>query len=455
MAILWVIMIFYTISSWLFGYTLPHNASIDISGLTWVFAIFSLISTSLWLFVQAGFLFVNNKVINYQRKALINWRKNNSSKFCVSIIIPAKNEEAVIKRTITNCLSQTYRNIEVVVVCHNCTDGTYFAATQVHDSRVRVFDCKTKEAGKGLALDFGAKRSRGEFILVLDSDGLLSSDFISTALPLFDNVNIAAVQGRILPSNRHHSIITALLSLEGDLFSIPYMTVKSLLDKRTALGGTGYIIRKEILSSVGGFRNSLIDDFELSFRLFRKKYRSLFAPLSLCYDEKPPQLGLMLKQRSRWIKGHLDLLETRVPEFSDIMGNMYWLTPIFMICGLSAIIIVSVGILHHMLFGTMPYRFSFVPIQIWIGTIVVSYFLQLTILVIQQGFKGLRCAGHLALEPLFSQYWYVTLVKAFFVKSWANTKTTHGFLNMKDLSLISEKRNAADNDTYKNSSYKH
>ena len=446
MMMLWFLMVSYTISSWLLGYALPPNAIIDISGLTWMFVILSLISTSLWLFVQAAFLLVNNKVINYQRKALANWKKNNSRKPYVSIVIPAKNEEEVIKRTITNCLSQTYRNIEVVVICHNCDDSTYFAATQIHDKRVRVFDYKTREAGKGLALDFGATRSRGEFILVLDSDDILSIDFISYALPLFDNANIAAVQGKIVPSNRHYSLISELLSLESDLFSVPYMTAKSILDKRTALGGTGYIIKKEILSNVGGFRNSLIDDFELSFRLFRKKYRILFAPLSLCYDEKPPEIRLMLKQRSRWIKGHLDSLKMRLPEFSDIMGNMYWLNPIFMICGFSAIIIVCVGIIYHMLFGTLPYRFSFIPIQIWIGTTVVSYILQLNILVMEQGSRGLRYAGHLALQPLFSQYWYVTLVKAIFVKSWANTKTTHGFLSTRDLSLISEKRNTADND---------
>jgi cellulose synthase/poly-beta-1,6-N-acetylglucosamine synthase-like glycosyltransferase len=452
MAMLWVLMIFYTILSWLFGYTLfPRNASIDISGLTWVFVVLSLISTSHWLFVQAAFLLANNKVVNYQRTASINWRKNNSSKPYVSIIIPAKNEEAVIKRTISNCLSQTYRNIEVVVICHNCTDSTHITATQIHDTRVRAFDYKTKEAGKGLALDFGAKKSRGEFILVLDSDGMLSSNFISDALPLFDNANnIAAVQGKIVPSNRYHSIITQLLGLEGDLFSVPYMTVKSLIDKRTPLGGTGYIIRKEILSSVGGFRNSLIDDFELSFRLFRKKYRISFAPLSFCYDEKPPVIGLMIKQRSRWVKGHFDMLKIRVPEFSDIMGNMYWFNPIFMICGLAAILIVSVGIIYHILFGTLPYIFSFVPIQIWIGTILVSYFLKLTILVVQQGSRGLRWAGHLALEPLFSQYWHVTLMKAFFVKSWANSKTTHGFLNTKDLSLVGEEYNLSDNFAYKN-----
>jgi len=393
--------------------------------------------------VQAAYLLTNNKVIKHHRTALINSRKNNSSKSFVSVIIPAKNEEAVIKRTISNCLSQTYRNIEVIVVCHNCTDSTYLEARQIHDRRVRIFDYKTKESGKGLALDFGATRSHGEFILILDSDGMMSSNFISDALPLFDNDNIGAVQGKIVASNRHHNIITQLLALEGDLYSVPYMTVKSLLDKRTALGGTGYIIRKEILSSVGGFKNSLIDDFELSFRLFRKKFRISFAPLSLCYDEKPPQIGLMIKQRSRWVKGHLDILKMRVPESSDIMGIMYWLNPVFMICGLSAIIIVSVAIICHILFGTMPYTFSFVPIQIWIGTTLVSYFLKLTIIVVQQGTRGVRWAGHLALEPVFSQYWYVTLIKAFFVKSWANTKTTHGFLNTRDLSLVSEEHNRA------------
>jgi cellulose synthase/poly-beta-1,6-N-acetylglucosamine synthase-like glycosyltransferase len=241
----------------------------------------------------------------------------------------------------------------------------------------------------------------------------------------------------------HQSAGAELLSLEGDLFSIPYMTVKSFLDKRTSLGGTGYIIRKDILQAMGGFRNSLIDDFELSFRLFRNKYRIVFAPLSVSHDERPPGISLMLRQRSRWVKGHFDLLTKRVPESSDIMGNIYWLNPILMLCGLSGTVIVSFGVLNYILFGFVPYTFSFVPIKIWIGMTIVSYFLQLAILVKQQGLEGLRHAGHLALAPPFSQYWYVTLIKAFFVKSWANTKTTHGFFTTKDLMQLTEEQNDA------------
>jgi cellulose synthase/poly-beta-1,6-N-acetylglucosamine synthase-like glycosyltransferase len=204
-----------------------------------------------------------------------------------------------------------------------------------------VFDFETLQAGKGLALDFGVKQSTGEYLLVLDSDGLLDQEFIETALPLFNSPTIAAVQGKLLTSNRNYNIVTKMLALEADLYSIPFMTVKGLVDRRTPLGGTGYIVRKDILQIVGGFGNALIDDFELSFRLFRNKYRIAFAPLSIEYDEKPPHLALMLRQRSRWVKGHFDLLNKRVAETTDVVGNIYWFNPILMLAGFFAMSIVS------------------------------------------------------------------------------------------------------------------
>ena len=45
----------------------------------------------------------------------------------------------------------------------------------------------------------------------------------------------------------------------------------------------------------------------------------------------------------------------------------------------------------------------------------------------QDGRKGLRKAGILALMPAFSVYWYVVLIKSFFVKSWASDKDNTRF----------------------------
>ncbi len=55
-----------------------------------------------------------------------------------------------------------------------------------------------------------------------------------------------------MPSNRNYSFVTRLLSIEGDLWSTPYMTARTALDQRGGLGETGYILRKDILQEVGG-----------------------------------------------------------------------------------------------------------------------------------------------------------------------------------------------------------
>ena len=106
--------------------------------------------------MQAGFLLVGNKMARYQKK-LISEVAYTVSRPLVSIIIPARNEEAVIRRTISSALAQSYTNIEVLVICHNCTDNTFLIASKIGDKRVRAFDFRTEQAGKGIALDYEPK----------------------------------------------------------------------------------------------------------------------------------------------------------------------------------------------------------------------------------------------------------------------------------------------------------
>ena len=370
--------------------------------------------------------FVIKKVINHQLMLIKRKRHSRASyKPRITIIIPARNEENVIRKTVINCLQQIYTNIEILVVCHNSTDKT-FEQAHVNDNRVKVIDFKTSQAGKGIALDFGVDHANGDYICILDADGKLSEDFIENALPLFDE-GYAAVQGRITSSNRGYNIITSILALENDIFSVPFMTVRSFFGKRTPLGGTGLIVRKDILIKEGKFGNALIDDFELSFRLFRKKHRIAFAPLSVVYDEKPPSLGMMFRQRSRWVKGHIDLLRHIIAEPTDIIGHIYWLSPIFTLSGLIAIVIISLAVIHYMLFGYMPYSFAAMPVKIWLVITATVYLLQVSFIAREPKIRGLKNIALAALLIPFTNYWYAVLIRAIFVKSWANTKTTHGF----------------------------
>jgi cellulose synthase/poly-beta-1,6-N-acetylglucosamine synthase-like glycosyltransferase len=427
---LWGLVLMSTIYPWIYGIEILVNAEVDLTYFTLPILGFNLIYVFMLIMIFVLYLTAYGKVRNYQLKM----KKNMSEKFSkqkelCSIVIPARNEESVIKRTVLDCLQQTYHNIEVIVVCHNCTDRTYDEA-KVNDPRVKVYDLQTKEAGKGIALNFGVEKSSGNYIMVLDSDGLLTHDFIENALPLFDG-NYCAVQGRYVPSNRNFNFVTRMLGLEGDLWSTPYMTIRTYLGHRCPLGGTGYIIRKDILIKVGMFANHLVDDYELSFRLLRKGYRIAFAPLSINYDEKPPTLDFMLRQRARWAKGFIDLLGYRIADRSDIIGHIFWLNPIAAVTGFIMLMVPAFAALHYLIYDYYPYTYAYIPLTTWLMVIGALFTLQATVLVKEYGWRGLVYAVQIPLFLPFSHYWFVSFIRAFTVKSWASTKTTHGFMKEK------------------------
>jgi cellulose synthase/poly-beta-1,6-N-acetylglucosamine synthase-like glycosyltransferase len=447
MVSLWLISLTSTLYQWIDGITPIMGSEINLLYFTLPLLSIIFFYTFVSIFVFSLYLLTFNKAKNYQLQKFNEARKAagnpiiennaliqvNPSNLC-SIIIPCSNEESVIRKTVSNCLLQTHSNIEVIVICHNCNDGTFYEA-QVEDDRVRVFDLRTSEAGKGIALNEGVKRANGKYILILDSDGMLSRDFIEKALPLFDGHN-AAIQGRYVPSNRNHSVVTRLLALEGDLWSTPYMTVRNLIGKKVFLGGTGYIIRKDVLNEIGNFTNHLVDDFELSCRLLKKKHRIVFAPLSINYDEKPPTFDIMLRQRARWGRGFMSLLKSFVLEPRDVLGHIYWLSPIATISGLLMLSIIGFNAIYNILFGYYLYSYAFVPLQLWFVLVGTMMGMQSLLLVKQYGARGLKYAAYLPVYNIFSLYNISALIKGLFVKSWNSTKTVHGFVSDRERQLI-------------------
>ena len=225
-----------------------------------------------------------------------------------------------------------------------------------------------------------------------------------------------------MPSNRDYSLVTKLLSLEGDLWSTPYMTTRTFIDKRGGLGGTGYIIRRDILLEVGGYENHLVDDYELTTRLLKSKYRILFAPLCINYDEKPPSLDIMLRQRARWAKGFIDMLQRRAVERTDIISALLWLNPVAAIIGLTLLCIMGFAATFNIIFGYFPYYYSSIGIEMWLTLTAALFFLQGLTLVKMYGKRGVRYGLYIPMYNIFSLYFFVTFIKAFRVKSWGVQK---------------------------------
>lgn len=87
----------------------------------------------------------------------------------VSVIVPAYNTEAYIKRAIDSVLSQTFENFEIIVVDDASTDGTVQVLKGIDDSRLKLF-CQPQNGGAGAARNRALQEATGDWIAVLDSD---------------------------------------------------------------------------------------------------------------------------------------------------------------------------------------------------------------------------------------------------------------------------------------------
>jgi glycosyltransferase involved in cell wall biosynthesis len=86
----------------------------------------------------------------------------------ISIVIPAFNEETGLKPTLEKLTSQSwYKDVEIIVVDDGSTDSTYEVAKS---SGVLVARHNTNK-GYGAALKTGIRKSSGEKVVLMDSDG--------------------------------------------------------------------------------------------------------------------------------------------------------------------------------------------------------------------------------------------------------------------------------------------
>lgn len=101
----------------------------------------------------------------------------NENNPLVSIIIPTYNRADLIVETLQSVQNQTYQNWECIVVDDGSTDGTENVMAQFyrHDYRFSFHKNNSSKGAPG-ARNTGAKLSKGEFLVFMDSDDLLAKD---------------------------------------------------------------------------------------------------------------------------------------------------------------------------------------------------------------------------------------------------------------------------------------
>ncbi len=103
----------------------------------------------------------------------------------VSIIMPVYNSELYIKDAILSILSQSYKNIELIIIDDGSVDSSGKICDEIKniDNRVRVYHIENR--GVNYARNLGIAYSKGDYICFCDNDDTFDTDFI------YDNIELA------------------------------------------------------------------------------------------------------------------------------------------------------------------------------------------------------------------------------------------------------------------------
>ncbi len=280
--------------------------------ITFILATLMLVKYLVFL-VFAAFYPVVEKL---RRLRILHNRKTRKKPYMplISVIVPAWNEEVGIIRTVDSLLTNTYDNIEIIVVSDGSTDNTdtvmaqYIAKeTVLKDKNVYRLRYFTKErGGKGRALNFGINQANGEIIVTMDADSVFDVKAIQNLVNYFEDPTINAVVGNVRVAE-NKTLVGLIQKLEY-YFGFYFKRAHSVMGAEYVFGGACTAFRKANTFDKYGLFDTInkTEDIEMSMRLRTHGVKCTYAENVICYTEGATTLTGLINQRLRWKKGRLD-----------------------------------------------------------------------------------------------------------------------------------------------------
>jgi glycosyltransferase involved in cell wall biosynthesis len=215
----------------------------------------------------------------------------------VSIVIPVYNGSNYMAEAIDSALSQTYDNIEVVVINDGSKDdGKSDEIARGYGDKIRYFP--KENGGSSSALNEGIKNMKGQWFSWLSHDDLYYKDKVQKQVEYLNSLIDSGIAEEDLYK---HILFTAtdFINGEGKLIKKSKFENDKALSEKIAdftgneyliceptkynFYGCGCLINKKAFDIVGGFDEKLrlINDLDMWYRLYADSFKLHYMPEAL------------------------------------------------------------------------------------------------------------------------------------------------------------------------------
>lgn len=241
-------------------------------------------------------------------------KKSNNIKGKINhfaILIAARNEEKVIAELIKSLKNQNYDedSFKIYVIINNCTDNTLNVA---RENGAEIINCEQNINCKGEALRYAFEYLKGDrsidAYLIFDADNVVHPDFLTHMNASLNN-GFKVAQGMRETKNLGKSWISSSYAIYYYLQNFFISKARKNVGLSTTINGTGFMVKKELLDTMGFNTKTLTEDIEFSALCILNKIKIDFVEEAITYDEQPISFRVSWNQRMRWTKGTLQCLK--------------------------------------------------------------------------------------------------------------------------------------------------
>ncbi|MFI7233770.1 glycosyltransferase family 2 protein [Streptomyces cyaneofuscatus] len=223
----------------------------------------------------------------------------------VSVIMPVLNEERHLRNSVRHILEQEYAGeMEVVIALGPSTDRTDEIAAQLVAEDPRVHTVPNPTGRTPAALNAAIKASRHPVVVRVDGHGMLSPNYIATAVRLLEETGAQNVGGIMHAEgeNAWEDAVAAAMTSKIGVGNAAFHTGGQAGPAETVYLG---VFRREALEQAEGYNVEFIraQDWELNFRIREAGGLIWFSPeLKVQYRPRPSvkALAKQYKDYGRW-----------------------------------------------------------------------------------------------------------------------------------------------------------
>lgn len=237
----------------------------------------------------------------------------------ISVVVPVYNVKNFLNRCIDSIISQTYKNLEIILIDDGSYDGSETICDEYSNQYKNIEVIHKKNSGLSEARNVGLEKSTGKYIMFIDSDDFINEKMVETLYNNLKNENADISVCRPYLFEVEEKIPKADLEKVNQKL-VTYNDVEILKhmydDYLITVTAWNKLYKKELFNNIRYPKGGLIEDSAVIHYLLNECNRIVYSNLELYYYFQRD--NSIMHELNYKLLDELDWLEDRIKFFEKL-----------------------------------------------------------------------------------------------------------------------------------------